>query len=384
MDFAWLGRLDGELLTLQVVSGDGGFGLGAGDSIRSAGSLYAGVLAGDLPSLLPDVRADPRTRDVPVVRELDIGSYAAAPVTDLDGQVYGMLGCLGRQPGVALHQSDGGFLRLLASFLSEFVIDLRRLWDTRSATWRQIRDLLDQGGPAMVYQPIVDLATGRTIAVEGLSRFQVGLPGPEDVFAAAAGVGLGAELEIAAIRNALQALPEMPSDVILAVNASPSTVTGDLIDLIAGTGAPYRVAVEITEHEYIRDEDDLMLAVEVLRGHGTHIAVDDVGSCYSGLEQLLHLRPEVIKMDSFITQGIHLDPARRAVAAGLTQVAAEIDGRVVAEGIETIEEFDAVVEAGIHYGQGYLLGRPAAEISDAYLSRPVPAGHGRRRGVPRS
>ncbi|WP_368411115.1 EAL domain-containing protein [Pseudofrankia inefficax] len=161
------------------------------------------------------------------------------------------------------------------------------------------------------------------------------------------------------------------------MNASPSTVTGDLTDLIVGTGAAQRVAVEITEHEYIHDEADLMLAVEVLRGHGTHIAVDDVGSCYSGLEQLLHLRPEVIKMDRFITQDIHLDPARRAVAAGLTKVAAEIGGRVVAEGIETSEEFDAVVEAGIHYGQGHLLGQPVAEIRDACSSRPVPAGHGR-------
>jgi EAL domain-containing protein (putative c-di-GMP-specific phosphodiesterase class I) len=184
-------------------------------------------------------------------------------------------------------------------------------------------------------------------------------------------------VETAAIRNALRALPDMPSGVILAVNASPSTVTGDLIDLIAGMGAPHRVAVEITEHEYIRDEDDLLLAVEVLRGHGTHIAVDDVGGCSSGLEQLLHLRPAVITTDCVITHGIHLDPARRAVAAGLTKVPAEIDGRVVAEGIETIEEFDAVVAARIHYGQGYLLGRPAAEIGDACLSRPVPTGHGR-------
>ncbi|WP_368411114.1 sensor domain-containing phosphodiesterase [Pseudofrankia inefficax] len=208
MDFAWLGRLDGDLLTLQVVSGDStGFGLAPGTGIRRADSLYARVLAGDLPALLPDVRADPSTRDVTVVRELGIGSYAATPVTDLDGQVYGMLGCLGRRPNPALHQSDDGFLRLLASFLTEFVIDLRRLWDNRSAVWRQIRDLLDQGGPRMVFQPVVDLASGRTVAVEGLSRFRVGLPGAEDLFAAAAGVGLGAELELAAVRNALRVLP---------------------------------------------------------------------------------------------------------------------------------------------------------------------------------
>lgn len=385
MDLAWLGRLEGDLLILQVVSGDtSAFGLGLGTSVRRDGSLYAKVLSGDLPSLIPDVQADPRTSHVPVVDEFAIGSYAATPVTDTEGRVYGMLGCLGRQPCLSLHQSDGGFLRLLASFLTEFVIDLRRLWDTRSALWRQISDLLDQGGPRMFFQPVVDLSTGRTVAVEGLARFPTLTRGPQDLFAAAASVGLGYELETAAIRNALRALPAMPPDVILAVNASPATVNDKLTDLIVETGTPQRIAVEITEHDYIGDDHNLLLATEVLRGHGTHIAVDDVGSCYSGLEQLLHLRPEVIKMDYFITHGIHLDAARRAVAAGLTKVAAEIGGRVVAEGIESTAELDAVVASGITYGQGNLLGLPTADINEACLGNRLPpatAAGGQARGT---
>jgi EAL domain-containing protein (putative c-di-GMP-specific phosphodiesterase class I) len=374
MDLAWLGRLEGDLLVLQVVSGDtAAFGLDQGASVRRAGSLYAKVLSGEIPSLLPDLRADPRTSHVPVVGELDIGSYAATPVTDSEGRVYGMLGCLGRQPCPSLHQSDGGFLRLLASFLTEFVIDLRRLWDARTAVWRPIRELLDQGGPRMFFQPVVELATGRTVGVEALARFTGVSQGPQDLFAAAAGVGLGLELETAAIRNALRVLPDMPPDVILAVNASPTTVSDGLIDVIVGTGTPQRVAVEITEHDHIGDDQDLLRPVEVLRGHGIHIAVDDVGSCYSGLEQLLQLRPEVIKMDYFITHDIHRDPARRAVAAGLTKVAAEIGGRVVAEGIESTAELDAVVEAGIAYGQGNLLGLPTPDISEACVGNWLPA-----------
>jgi len=373
MDLAWLVRLEGDLLVLQVVSGDtASFGLDLGTSVRRDGSLYAKVLSGELPSLLPDLRADPRTAQVPAVAGFGIGSYAATPVLDSEGQIYGMLGCCGKHPCLSLHQSDGGFLRLLASFLTEFVIDLRHLWDTRTTVWRQIRDLLDQGGPRMFFQPVVELATGRTVAVEGLARFPGVSQGPQDLFAAATTVGLGPELEIAAIHNALQTLPDLPDPVLLAVNASPATVLTGLAELLVGTGMPQRVAVEITEHDYIGDDHDLLLATEVLRGHGTHIAVDDVGSCYSGLEQLLHLRPEVIKMDYFITRGIDLDPARRAVAAGLIKVAAEIGGRVVAEGIETTAELDAVIEAGIAYGQGNLLGAPTADPDEACLGNRLP------------
>jgi EAL domain-containing protein (putative c-di-GMP-specific phosphodiesterase class I) len=382
MDLAWLGRVEGDQLVLQMVRGDAArFGVDVDTRVRREGSLWAKVLCDELPSLLPDLPADPRTTGVRAVEELGLGSYAATPVLDTDGQVYGMLGCFGTDPCPGLQDSDGGFLRLLASFLSEFVIDLRRQWDARTSLWGQIRDLLDRGGPRMLFQPVVELASGRTAAVEALARFPGLSRGPDDLFIAAASVGLGLDLELRAVRNALRVLPTLPSDVILAVNASPRTVTGGLIDVLVETGTPQRIAVEITEHDYIGDSHDLLLAAETLRGHGTHIAVDDVGSCYSGLEQLLRFRPEVIKMDCFITRGIDSDPARRAVAAGLTRVAAEIGGRVVAEGIESAAELDAVVDAGIAYGQGNLLGPPTADVQDTCLGErfPVRATAGRTR-----
>jgi EAL domain-containing protein (putative c-di-GMP-specific phosphodiesterase class I) len=384
MDYAWLGRLDGDLLIIQVASGDTRtLGIGQGSSVRPGASLFTRVLSGELPSLIPDVRADPRTRDVPIVCEFDVGAYAATPVVDTEGQIYGMLGAFSRQACPTLRERDGGFLRLLASFLTEFVIDLRHLWEERSALWWRIREVLDDGGPRMLYQPVVELATGRTIGIEALARFPATSAGPHDVFAAAQSVGLGLELELAAVRNAVRVLPEIPPNVILAVNASPATVVGGLIELVLGTGEPEHLAVEVTEHAYIGDDHDLLLATETLRGHGTHIAVDDVGSCYSGLEQLLHLRPEVIKVDCFITHGIDQDAARRAVAAGLTKVAEEIGGRVVAEGIERPAELDAVIEAGIPCGQGYLLGPPTADIEEAVQRARWPAtASARPRGTP--
>ncbi|WP_045877604.1 EAL domain-containing protein [Pseudofrankia sp. DC12] len=373
MELAWLGQLKGDLLVLQVMSGDGDcFGVRPGMSIRQGSSLWEKSLSGEIPAVLPDVRADPRAARVTSATEFDIGSYAATPVFDAEGETYGMLGCLSREPSPGLDESDASFLRLLAGFLSQFVIDLRQQWDVRSGVWRQIRTLLDEGGPQVHFQPVVELSTGRVIGLEGLSRFPTALQGPKDLFAAAATVGLGPELEMAAIRNALRALPDIPAEVTLTVNASPATATGGLVDLVLSTGTPERVAVEITEHDYIGDDRGLLLVADILRGHGTHIAVDDVGSCYSGLEQLLHLRPEVIKMDYFITHGIDLDPARQAVAAGLTRIAQEIGGRVVAEGIETVAELEAVVATGIECGQGFLLGPPTPSTAAACRGNRLP------------
>lgn len=373
MDLAYLGQISGDLMVLQVASGDlDQFGVSLGMSIRRDSSLYGKVLSGEIPAIVPDVRSDPRASQAVSANEFDIGSYAATPVVDADGRPYGMLGCFGRQPCPSLGANDAGFLRLLAGFLSEFVLDLRQQWDAHSAVWRRIRRLLDDGGPEVLFQPVVELATGRVVGLEGLSRFPTEAQGPKDLFAAAASVGLGPELEKAAIRNALRALREIPPDVTLTVNASPATATNGLVDLILETGAPERVTVEITEHEYIGDDRGLLEVAETLRGFGTHIAVDDVGSCYSGLEQLLHLRPEVIKMDYFITHEIDLDPARHAVAAGLTRIAEEIGGQVVAEGIEALPELDAVVAAGIPFGQGFLLGTPTANLSEACAGKHLP------------
>ncbi|WP_336501271.1 EAL domain-containing protein [Candidatus Frankia alpina] len=105
--------------------------------------------------------------------------------------------------------------------------------------------------------------------------------------------------------------------------------------------------------------------------------MDDIGTGYAGLEQLLHLRPDIIKLDRIITRGIDADAARRAIATGLVQVAGEIGGSVVAEGIETAAELATAMAAGILYGQGYLLGRPGPPAGAAWL-RP----DAQRAGVP--
>ncbi|MBL7498262.1 EAL domain-containing protein [Frankia sp. CNm7] len=364
MDVAVLGMWDKDLLVVQVISGDGSsFGLAPGVTIRRSKELYEDLRALGLPSVSADTKRDAHAATAPMVRNLDVGSYASAELVDSHGQLYGLLCCLAHQPHPGIRERDCHFVRMVAEFLQDSLIDLRRMWETRSRASRAICGLIDGGGPRIVYQPIVRLGSGALVGVEALSRFPPrcgdevhDTPG---WFRSAWLVGLGIDLEMAAIHHAIEELPGLPPGIRLALNASPSTVTGGLVELLCDLRDPYRVVMEVTEHENCAGNPDLVRAIDCLRDLGVRIAVDDTGAGYSGLEQLLRLRPDVIKLDYLITRGIDRDLARRTIATGLVRFTEEIGGAVVAEGIETIAERDAVVRAGVPYGQGYLYGKPA-------------------------
>ncbi|MCM3885626.1 EAL domain-containing protein [Frankia sp. R82] len=375
MEAAWLGRLDGDLLVLQVISGRVlPPGLMAGSTVRREQGMFHHVLSGRLPNLIPDTLDDPRTASMAPVYQLGVRAYAATPVLDADGRTYGLVGCLSRQPQPLLGDQELRLLNLLASLLTGYVTDLHRMWESRSRIWRHIQEVMADGAPYMHFQPIVDLHSGRTIAVEALSRF-CSRASPEAMFVDAAQVGLGPELELTAVDRALAALPLLPPGIRLAVNASPSIVTDQLADRLLYTGCPQRLILEITEREYIADDDDdLFAVVDRLRAHGVRIALDDVGTGYAGLGVMLCLRPDIIKLDRIIVRDMAHSPAHAAVAAGMARIADGLGSTVVAEGIEHPADLDAVLGTSIGYGQGFLLGGPC----------PDPAHVERRQNITRS
>ncbi len=373
MDVAWLGRLTGDLLVMQVLDGDAqAFSLSPGVTVRAESGLFPQILRGTAPEVIPDIRADPRITQTAGSYQLGIRSYAATPVLDDDGDVYGLVGCLGSRPQPAPSPADIPFLRLLAASLRTSVLDLHRMWGTRARLFQTILDLIDSGGPRIVYQPLRDLSTGQAIGVEALSRFPGSCHGPQWWFAAAHNVGLGADLELAAIRRALRGLTDLPPGVLLGVNASPTTITAELVELLAAVRPVGNLILEITENEQLGDStlDDHLGA---LRESGVYLAIDDLGTGYSSLEHVIRIRPDVIKIDASIIQGVDDDPVRRAVTTGIVNIARELGEYVVAEGIETSAQLRAIVQAGIAVGQGYLLGRPAPTLErlDAYQLAPT-------------
>ena len=209
-----------------------------------------------------------------------------------------------------------------------------------------------------VFQPIVEVETGIVVGFEALTRFDDGVR-PDVRFAEAASAGLAAPFELAAVTMALEEAPGLPRDTFLSINVSPHTVidrTSEFRDVLAETDRS--IVVELTEHVPIDDYAVLRAALEELGPH-TQVAVDDAGAGYASLRHILELRPSFAKIDMSLVRGIDADDLRQALAAGLNFYALRTGCRLIAEGVETQAEADALRRLGIEYAQGYLYGRPA-------------------------
>jgi EAL domain-containing protein (putative c-di-GMP-specific phosphodiesterase class I)/CheY-like chemotaxis protein len=235
----------------------------------------------------------------------------------------------------------------------------RRVIVERDLRRARVADVIADGALRMVFQPIIDLAGGQTVGVEALARFDRDpLRSPSAWFAEAADVGLAIELDVAAIEAALVALDWLPEDVFLSVNVSPATaISGRIHECLRGVPGN-RIVLELTEHTRIDDYDALRDALDELRERGARVAVDDAGAGYAGLQQILRLRPDIVKLDVEFTRTIDADPVRRALATSLVTFGRDTGEMIIAEGIETAEEFDTLGRLGVCWGQGFYLARP--------------------------
>ncbi|MFM0095613.1 EAL domain-containing protein [Paraburkholderia nemoris] len=228
----------------------------------------------------------------------------------------------------------------------------------REATMARIQDVLKADEPSIVYQPIYSLDPRRVVGLECLSRFSVTpTRAPSQWFADAVKVGMAVPLELKAIRKALAGLAAVP-DFYLAVNASPETIlSGELEDVFADMETN-RIVLEITEHACVPDYNKLIRALEPLRRRSVRIAVDDVGAGFANMRHVINLHPELIKLDSSLIRSIDVHSNRRALVSAMVSFANETGSTIVAEGVETADELNALKALGVTTAQGYFLARP--------------------------
>lgn len=215
-------------------------------------------------------------------------------------------------------------------------------------------------GFQVAYQPVVRLTDGATVGFEALARFERGTEPPDWWFQSAAAVGLAVDLELAVAREALRALSHVPAPHYIAVNVSPITLATDELRHLCGRYDGSRIVVELTEHTSVDDYRSLLEQVTALRNQGVRVAVDDAGAGFSTLRHVLHLEPELIKLDQSITAGIGRKPAHRNLIAAMQTFAQGTAASLVAEGIESPETRDALLELDVPYGQGFYFGSPGA------------------------
>ena len=249
----------------------------------------------------------------------------------------------------------GGIVQELTSQLRKEEIEQEHL-DARRG---EIERFMAGDGLSMVFQPIMDLRTRSIVGMEALARFRsLPLRPPNEWFAEAVQLELGVQLELTTVRQALHSLPLIPSSTFLAVNCSHrAAVSRELASILSVE--PGRVVVEITEHEAIEDYELLLPRLADLRASGVRVAIDDAGAGFASLRHTLRIAPDIVKLDISLTRDISTDRARQALAAALVSFAEEMHITVVAEGIETAEELDMLLELGVRQGQGFFLAEPS-------------------------
>lgn len=280
----------------------------------------------------------------------------------------------------AIRHAAAGVSMLSSAIVGDVVDELatklqeRRRHERRTAArLARTRELIDdEARRSVLLQPICCLETGRPVGHEALTRFGTRpVRSPDQWFRMAHSVGLGFELERAALRSALARADDLPDGTYLSVNGSPEVFaqqeTHEMLVDASGDG----VVLEITEHAPVSDYGQLATRLGVLRARGARLAVDDAGAGFASLRHILQLSPDFIKLDRSLVSGIANDPARQALAEGLISFGTRIGVDIVAEGIEEPEELQVLRERGVRFGQGYLLARPAPEPVRAAVSLPV-------------
>ena len=331
----------------------------AGDSHPLEESYCQYIVSGAIPAIVEDSQVFPFLKALAVTDALQIRAHLGVPIRLSDGSVFGTFCCYSRTPSSTLREADvtamTHFAELIATILEQRIIAER----ARESTALLLSDAIDTQALYIAYQPIVDLATGMVAGFEALARFR-GEPvrGPEQWFADAHAVARGVELELLAIRGAIDGIGRLPLHAYLSLNVSPGTIlSGELPGALAG--APLdRIVLELTEHAPIEEYGALEAALASLRSAGLKLAIDDTGSGYASFRHILQLDPDIIKLDQSLIRDIDEDHGRRALAMGLITFATETGCTIVAEGVETERELTVLKSLGVGTAQGYLLGRP--------------------------
>lgn len=253
--------------------------------------------------------------------------------------------------------------------------------------------MADEGAITPVFQPIFDLVSGEAVGFEGLVRPTAESGGFRDatsLFTAAELADRTVEMDLIAIRAIVDGLPADLSDQYLSINVSPRSLettqfsVAELVAVLAERGVtPDRVVVELTERERIGDIERLRENLVACQAAGFRIAADDVGAGNAGLRLLSEIQFDVVKIDLSLVQGGVLRDSALSVLGAIQDLAARSEAKVVAEGIETVEQLMVVRRLGIDAGQGYLLAPPGPEptAEPIDMERLIESHEARRRAL---
>jgi diguanylate cyclase (GGDEF)-like protein len=254
----------------------------------------------------------------------------------------------------------------------------------RIALEAELRQAVERDQLRLVYQPVVELATGRVVSVEALVRWEHpgrGLVLPAGFIPLAEEAGLvepiGRWVLAEACRQAVIWQDQFTNAPAVAVNLSARQFQHPgLVEEVAGalraTGlAPDRLELEITESAVMADADVTAATLRDLKNLGVCVAIDDFGTGYSSLSYLRRFPLDLLKIDQSFVSGLGSDVGDIAIVEAVIGLAHMLGLRVVAEGVETLEQATRLRELGCEFGQGHLFGRPGSPEAITVLMEKV-------------
>ena len=230
-----------------------------------------------------------------------------------------------------------------------------------------LQEAINKRDISPVFQPVIDLSTGEMIGVEALSRGPKGseLEAGETLFSLAERTELLGPLERVCREISLTAAGPRWRGKKLFLNISPAAASDPEFlgphfrEKVAAAGLePESIVLEITERTYVVYETLFREVLTRFREQNFRIAVDDVGTGYSSLTSLAEIEPDYLKFDHVFVRGIDTRKTKQDLLEALMSFARKMNTRVIAEGIETREELNALRALGVEYGQGFLLAPP--------------------------
>jgi EAL domain-containing protein (putative c-di-GMP-specific phosphodiesterase class I) len=234
--------------------------------------------------------------------------------------------------------------------------------------YAELKGIISEKQLKAAFQPVCRLADGAVMGYEALIRGPHGsaLERPNALFAVSHHNDMDVELESLCLETIFARLPRAVAATRLFVNASATLLRHPIFlnarNLSAINKSHPDVVIEISEKEVVGDYATFRDILNVLRGAKLKIAIDDAGSGYSGLETILYLRPDYIKVAETLVRGLETDPIKREIITSLAAIGRRGSATLIAEGIEREEEHRALVALEIEYGQGFILGRPSFQI----------------------
>lgn len=237
----------------------------------------------------------------------------------------------------------------------------------RRQTELDLRTALKDGNFELNFQPLYNISEKRVVGFEALLRWnhpERGRINPSEFIPLAEETGLILPIGEWVIREACHQASTWPDHISVAVNVSPKQFTypglaGTIIHALAASGInPSRLELEITESIFIADPEKTMATLHGLRDLGVRIALDDFGTGYSSLSYLRGFPFDKVKIDRSFVEDLGAHGSGHAVIRAITALADALGMETLAEGVENIEQFDALVTEGCKYIQGYMFSKP--------------------------